>query len=153
MAETPAPTSDSSNYFDISKSEPAIPQANELLTLKILKEANPDVFRNVAQDETKWLSLAFASLRQDPYLQLQLGGRGVRQAMKLANLLKMKAEQRHFDKRVENIAEKMVDAQFKIKGWEGLAPKNEIQWLKDAGDGDIEMKDAFKGGRVILGND
>ena len=33
--------------------------ANELLSLKILKDANPEAFADIAKNETKWLSVAF----------------------------------------------------------------------------------------------
>lgn len=109
-----------STYFQLFNDEPAIPQANELLSLKILKDANPDAFASIAADETKWLAVAFGLLKRDPYLQVQLKGRGVRQAMKLANLLKQKAEERHFIGRIDGVVNRMVDARFKEGGWDGL---------------------------------
>ena len=109
-----------STYFQLFNDEPAIPDANELLSLKILKEANPGAFDKIAEDETKWLAVAFGLLKRDPYLQVQLKGRGIRQAMKLANLLKQKAEERHFTNRIDGVVSKMVDARFKEGGWKQL---------------------------------
>ena len=40
-------------YFKLFADEPAVPDANELLSLKILKDANPQAFANLAAEETK----------------------------------------------------------------------------------------------------
>lgn len=123
-AAAPAPLKgdSASTYFQLFNDEPAIPEANELLSLKILKDANPDAFASIAADETKWLAVAFGLLKRDPYLQVQMKGRGVRQAMKLANLLKQKAEERHFVNRIDNVVNKMVNARFKETGWQQMGP-------------------------------
>ena len=147
-APAPAPLKgdSASTYFQLFNDEPAIPDANELLSLKILKDANPDAFASIAADETKWLAVAFGLLKRDPYLQVQMKGRGVRQAMKLANLLKQKAEERHFVNRIDGVVNKMVDARFKETGWGELVPidKQKIDnfLVEDKGDndGDIIMR-------------
>ena len=143
---TPAPLRGDgmSTYFQLFNDEPAIPDANELLSLKILKEANPDAFESIAADETKWLAVAFGLLKRDPYLQVQLKGRGVRQAMKLANLLKQKAEERHFTNRIDGVVTKMVDARFKEGGWKelgGIDEKGVNEFLRESEDsnGDVVM--------------
>ena len=143
---TPAPLKGDSmsTYFQLFNDEPAIPDANELLSLKILKDANPDAFDSIAADETKWLAVAFGLLKRDPYLQVQLKGRGIRQAMKLANLLKQKAEERHFTNRIDGVVSKMVDARFKEGGWEQLGAMSQEkvnEFLKEENNqGDIVMR-------------
>ena len=133
-----------STYFQLFNDEPAIPDANELLSLKILKEANPNAFSSIAADETKWLAVAFGLLKRDPYLQVQLKGRGIRQAMKLANLLKQKAEERHFTNRIDGVVSRMVDARFKESGWKQLGGLDENavgEFLKEEDDnGDTIMR-------------
>ena len=156
---TPAPLSGDSvsTYFQLFNDEPAIPQANELLSLKILKDANPDAFASIAQDETKWLAVAFGLLKRDPYLQVQLKGRGIRQAMKLANLLKQKAEERHFTNRIDGVVNKMVNNRFKESGWEHLGGMNENkidEFLKEStdDDGDTIMRiDPYGKGQYVFG--
>ena len=142
---TPLKGDNASTYFQLFNDEPAIPDANELLSLKILKDANPDAFASIAADETKWLAVAFGLLKRDPYLQVQMKGRGVRQAMKLANLLKQKAEERHFVNRIDGVVNKMVDARFKESGWTELnpiAPNKVNEFLKEEQDnqGDTIMR-------------
>ena len=96
--------------------------ANELLSLKILKDANPQAFANLAAEETKWLSLSLGLLRRDSYLQMMMGGKGVRQAMRLAAVLKQKAEQTHFNRRIDGVVQRMVSAKFLENGWNELKP-------------------------------
>ena len=118
------------NYFSLFSSEPSIPDANELLSLKILKDANRDAFEDLAREETKWLSVSLGLLRRDPYLQVMMQGRGVRQAMKLAGLLKQKAEQHHFNSRVDSVVKQIVSAKFQEGGWGNLTPNQGKQnWL------------------------
>ena len=147
---------ESSNFFNLFNDEPAIPDANELLSLKILKDANQEAFKDIAKNETKWLSIAYGLIKRDPYLQIQMQGRGIRQAMKLANLLKQASEKRHFEKRIDGIVDKMVDARFKTNSWKPLAPLGQTkinEFLQD-GDGDIEMTIKPQGGnQVVFGSD
>ena len=110
------------DYFDLFGDEPAVPDANELLSLKILKDANPDSFKGIAAEETKWIALALGLLRNDPYLQIRLKGKGIRSAMKLAGHLKRKAEQKHFDDRLEKVILATNDEKFKEQGWDKLKP-------------------------------
>jgi hypothetical protein len=51
-----------------------------------------------------------------------MGGKGVRQAMKLSGLLKQKAEQSHFNHRINGVVDRMVGAKFNENGWDGLMP-------------------------------
>ena len=154
---TPSPLSGDSvsTYFQLFNDEPALPQANELLSLKILKDANPEAFAHVARDETKWLAVAFGLLKRDPYLQVQLKGRGVRQAMKLANLLKQKAEERHFTNRIDKVVNKMVDSRFKEAGWKDLKGLDDTQmneFMKEDEDGDTLMVNPYGKSRFVFGN-
>ena len=108
------------DYFDLFGDEPAVPDANELLSLKILKDANPESFKGIAAEETKWIALALGLLRRDPYLQIRLKGKGIRSAMKLASHLKRKAEQQHFDSRLEQVIKVANTAKFAEPGWSNL---------------------------------
>ena len=96
--------------------------ANELLSLKILKDANPDAFQNLAAEETKWLALSLGLLRRDVYLQVMMGGKGVRQAMKLSGLIKNRVEQAHFNHRISGVVERMLTTKFLDDGWSSLKP-------------------------------
>lgn len=114
------------DYFDLFGDEPAVPDANELLSLKILKDANPKSFEGIAAEETKWIALALGLLRRDPYLQIRLKGKGIRAAMKLATHLKRKAEQSHFDSRLDEVIKVVNDQKFAEAGWTGLIPLKKI---------------------------
>ena len=113
--------------------------ANELLSLKILKDANPTAFSSLAKEETKWLSLALGLLRKDPYLQVMMQGKGVRQAMRLSGLLKQKAEQFHFNSRVDPVVSRVVKAKFLEDGWGSLQPAldNEVKSMMKASSGGL----------------
>lgn len=113
---------DDTGLFKLFNDEPSIPDANELLSLKILKDANPGAFQNLAAEETKWLALSLGLLRRDVYLQMMLGGKGVRQAMKLSGILKKKSEMAHFNHRINGVVDRMVTTKFMDNGWGGLKP-------------------------------
>ena len=84
---------------------PAVPDANTLLSLKMLKEANEDAFRGLAQEQTRFLSAALALLKQDHFLRVKLGGAGLQQAMVLAQILKKRAEEKHLQNRLDHHAD------------------------------------------------
>ena len=102
--------------------EPAVPDANELLSPKIFKDANPQAFANLAAEETQWLSLSLGLLCRDSYLQMMMGGKGVRQAMILAGVLKQKAEQTHFNRRIDGVVQRMVSVKCLENGWNEVKP-------------------------------
>ena len=146
------PTENSAGYFNLFATEPTIPDANELLSLKILKDANPSAFQTLAHEETKWLSISLGLLRQDPYLQVMMQGKGVRQAMKLSSLLKQKAEQMHFDNRVKGVVKKIVEARFRENGWEHLKPNKNADFVKGYGQGHLYVDvDGLPSGVNIMG--
>lgn len=128
-----------SGYFNLFSSESSVPDANELLSLKILKDANGPAFEHLAKEETKWLSASLGLLKSDPYLQVQMGGSGIRQALKLSSLLKQRAEQVHFNQRTQKLVEDMVDNKFMTSGWEGLKPNIKSSPIIFKGDGDIDV--------------
>ena len=84
---------------------PAVPDANTLLSLKMLKEANEPAFRGLAQEQTRFLSAALALLKQDHFLRVKLGGSGLSQAMVLSQILKKRAEERHLQNRLDHHAD------------------------------------------------
>ena len=140
----------SRDYFDLFGDEPAVPDANELLSLKILKDANPESFKGIAAEETKWIALALGLLRRDPYLQIRLKGKGIRSAMKLANHLKRKAEQKHFDSRLDEVV-KLANAQkFAEPGWANLGALDTGGAKKIMKDGKIDAMGATAG--VVFGS-
>lgn len=122
MSDQVLKNNDTRDYFDLFGDEPSIPDANELLSLKILKDANSKAFEGIAAEETKWIALSLGLLRKDPFLQIKLGGKGIRPAMKLAAHMKKKAEQQHFDSRLEKVIETVNAEKFKEPGWTGLTP-------------------------------
>ena len=129
-----------SDGFNLFSGEPANPQASELLSLKILKDANKEAFDGLAKEETKWLSVALGLLRRDKFLELTMGGRGIRPAMKLAGVLKQKAEQKHLEQRLDPVISNMVAGKFSQKGWEGLGPVYDASYLGFGKDGNVTVQ-------------
>ena len=84
---------------------PAVPDANTLLSLKMLKEANEPAFRGLAAEQTRFLSAALALLKQDHFLRVKLGGAGLQQAMVLSQILKKRAEEKHLQNRLDHHAD------------------------------------------------
>ena len=84
---------------------PAVPDANTLLSLKMLKEANEPAFRGLAQEQTRFLSAALGLLKQDHFLRVKLGGAGLQQAMVLSQILKKRAEEKHLQNRLDHHAD------------------------------------------------
>ena len=144
---------DSRDYFDLFGDEPSIPDANELLSLKILKDANPKAFEGIAAEETKWIALSLGLLRNDPYLQIRLKGKGIRPAMKLAAHLKRKAEQKNFDQRLDAVINQVNAEKFSKENgaWQHLKALDETGAQKiyneKAGSWTI---DAMGGGKQIV---
>lgn len=146
----------SRDYFDLFGDEPAVPDANELLSLKILKDANPESFTGIAAEETKWIALSLGLLRKDPYLQIRLKGKGIRSAMKLAAHLKRKAEQAHFDSRLDETIKVVNNAKFKEQGWASLVPidgngaKAIVEYKEDASNVNRLHINAMGGSKAML---
>ena len=84
---------------------PAVPDANTLLSLKMLKEVNEAAFQGLAQEQTRFLSAALALLKQDHFLRVKLGGAGLQQAMVLSQILKKRAEEKHLQNRLDHHAD------------------------------------------------
>lgn len=97
------------NLFDL---EPAIPDANTLLSLKMLKEANPVVFKGLAEESTRFLSAALGLVRQDDFLRIKLGGNNITAAMRLAPILKQRAEEQHIKQRIDATAHLISGSAF-----------------------------------------
>ena len=84
---------------------PAVPDANTLLSLKMLRETNEAAFQGLAQEQTRFLSAAIALLKQDHFLRTKLGGAGLQQAMVLSQILKKRAEEKHLQMRLDHHAD------------------------------------------------
>ena len=97
------------NLFDL---EPAVPDANTLLSLKLLKEANPAAFTGLATDSTKWLAASLSLVRNDDYLRVKFGGDNINAAMQLAPIIKRRVEEKHIQARMDQMADGMLKATF-----------------------------------------
>lgn len=99
------------NLFDL---EPAVPDANTLLSLKLLKEANPDAFTGLAQESTQWLASALALVRSDPFLRVKFGGDNINAAMQLAPIIKQRVEEKHIQARMDQMADGLLESTFDV---------------------------------------
>jgi hypothetical protein len=100
------PLANVGNNFDLYSSESAIPDANTLVSLKLLSDSDPE-FKSLMKEETKWLSAGLATVRSDPYLRIKLGGDGLAAGMKMDNVLKARAEYNHMNSRIDKAADSM----------------------------------------------
>lgn len=97
------------NLFDL---EPAVPDANTLLSLKLLKEADPDAFAGLAQESVRWLALGLSLVRSDPFLRVKFGGDNINAAMQLAPILKRRVEEKHVQARLDQMADGALETAF-----------------------------------------
>lgn len=88
------------NLMELYAHESTIPNINSLVSLKMLKDADP-AFGPLMHEETKWLKAGLSVLRNDPYLRLKMGGDGISAAMKMAGVLKARAEYKNLVDRVD----------------------------------------------------
>ena len=94
--------------FQSFNSEPAVASADELLSIKLLEKANPEVFGGLAREETKWLAGAFKLLEVSPYLRSKLNGKGIAQAGQLAAVLKNRAETLFFQSQIDEVVDNFI---------------------------------------------
>ena len=65
---------------------------NDLLNFRLLKDANPAKFGDLAKKETELLALSFDLLKGNPLLQMKMGGNNLNSANNLSKYLKNRAE-------------------------------------------------------------
>ena len=128
--------------LNLFQNEPAIPDANQLLSMKMLSQANPEAFGDLQKKSTLFLSSALGLLRNDDYLKIKYGGSNISAAMQLAPILKAKAEQLHFDARFDPVAKVFQQSAFE-EGLGGLSanlkPSNDILSFEGSG-ADTKLK-------------
>ena len=94
---------------------PGNPDMNTLLSLKLLGETgDKEINKALAQEQTRFLTSALALLKTDTFLRLKFGGAGLKEAMKLAEILKKRANEKHLEKRIDKTAEALLDGQLEI---------------------------------------
>ena len=97
------------NLFDL---EPAIPDANTLLSLKLLKEANPVAFTGLAEKSTQWLAAALSLVKTDKFLRVKFGGDNINAEMQLAPIIKRRVEEKHIQIRMDQMADGLLKSTF-----------------------------------------
>ena len=123
------------NLFDL---ESAVPDANTLLSLKLLKEANGKAFEGLAERSTIWLASALALLRKDKFLRIKFGGDNINAAMQLAPILKRRAEEKHIQARMDSISGDLMNIPFNT-GLTGLGPLAPSKILTVSAGGEINL--------------
>ena len=123
---------------------PTTPDANTLISLKLLSETNPAAFKQLANDSTRWLAGAIALIKKDPYLKVKLGGNLLQSSMMLADILKANAERVHFEDRLKSVTKEFYDYEMKFGLQDALpvAKAQEVFHLKNAGihKGQLQIK-------------
>ena len=82
------------------------PPIETLLSLRLLKDADPQSFQDLSKNETRFVSASLALIKNDPLLRLKLGGDVLTATLNLSKQLKAHCEQKLFTDRLEN----MIDA-------------------------------------------
>lgn len=93
------------NLFDL---EPAVPDANTLLSLKMLKDVDEATYGKLAKETTRFLSAGLALVRNDPFMRIKLGGDNITTAMRLAPILKQRVEEQHIQMRIDGVAKQLM---------------------------------------------
>ena len=109
-------------YFNLFGNQATTPDANTLLSLKLLADTNKNAFQLLAGESTKFLASSLALIRADPYLKVKLGGNLLQSSMMLADILKNYVEKKHFEERIDGVAHQLLKHEYAV-GLGGKLPK------------------------------
>ena len=136
-------------YLNIFGNTEDIPSSSSLVSLRLLKDANPKAFGTLAQEETRFLASAMSLVRNDPLLKLKMGGDTLTASVNLAKLLRERAEKKHFDSRIDKTVNALISNELNNYGDDFKKPKQSVKFTKD-GDFVINMNKAPKQ-KVVFG--
>ena len=94
-------------FFQLHGTSPVVPESNTLLSLKLLADTNPNMFKKLSSETTKWLAASMSLLENDSYLRIRMGGDLLQGSIALPDILKKRAEERHFESRIDNMVKQM----------------------------------------------
>ena len=88
------------------------PPVETLLSLRLLKDSNETLFKELAREETKFLTGAIALVRNDPMLRLKFGGDVLTASLNLSKQLKVHAEELNIRDRLDTLAKAMNEIEI-----------------------------------------
>ena len=110
------------NPLGILGHKKAVPSADDLLSIKLLNETDPD-FAHLREESTLFLKNAMRMLAASPFLRTKFGGDGVAEASVLANLIKQRADTLNFQLHVDDMSRQLLNREFAKVNMNGLRPK------------------------------
>ena len=119
-------------YLNIFGNTEDIPSSSSLVSLRLLKDANPDAFGTLAREETRFLSSAMSLVRNDPLLKLKMGGDTLTASVNLAKLLRERAEKKHFDSRIDGVVKELIKNELHGYGDDFKKPKKSVVFDGDS---------------------
>lgn len=90
--------------------------SSNLVSLRLLKEANQEAFGEIAKEETRFLASAMAIVKMDPLIRMKLGGDKLTASVNLARMLRERAEKKHFNDRIDGAVQKLIDYELGTYG-------------------------------------
>ena len=100
------------NYLNIFGNTEDVPSSSSLVSLRLLKDANPEAFDHLAKEETRFLASAMALVKRDPLLKLKMGSDTLTASVNLARELRRRAEKRSFDQRIDFAVDALIDKEL-----------------------------------------
>ena len=100
------------NYLNIFGNAEDVPSSSSLVSLRLLKDANPEAFDHLAKEETRFLASAMALVKQDPLLKLKMGSDTLTASVNLARELRRRAEKRSFDQRIDFTVDQLISKEL-----------------------------------------
>ena len=113
-------------YLNIFGNTEDIPSSSSLVSLRLLKDANPEAFGTLAKEETRFLASAMSLVRNDPLLKLKMGGDTLTASVNLAKLLRQRAEKKHFDQRIDGVVDELIKNELHGYGDDFKKPKKSV---------------------------
>ena len=134
-----------SNAFNLefNTSNPDVPTPNEILSLKLLKDTNKDIFDPLYQDQTKYLSVARTLLLNDKWLQTRFNGTGLESMSALAKILKKRSNEVNMEKRIDGVIKEVLNADYSNNA--GLKPIGNAKSIIKNNGGKLEFRKYTQG--------
>ena len=123
--------------LEFNNALPDTPNPNEVLSLKMLKDVEPDIFQPMYKDQVSYLTQARILLLNDAWLQTKMGGTGLESCSRLAKILKKRSSELHLQARIDEMVKKHNTLQFGTTAHKDLISKlsksTEVDALYQAG--------------------
>ena len=98
--------------LEFNNALPDTPNPNEALSLKMLKDVEPNIFEPMYKDQVSYLTQARVLLLSDAWLQTKMGGTGLESCSRLAKILKARSNELHLQSRIDALVKETNEGQF-----------------------------------------